>query len=69
LGRKEGRDTILAGRLAEVHFLGSTIRMRVDVGGTLISLDTFNTPDTPPPHIGEAVELSLAERDLLVLTD
>ncbi|TMV91838.1 ABC transporter ATP-binding protein [Thioclava sp. BHET1] len=69
LGRKPGRDTILKGRLAEVHFLGSTIRMRVDVDGTLISLDTFNTPDTPPPRIGDAVELSLAERDLLVLTD
>jgi putative spermidine/putrescine transport system ATP-binding protein len=69
LGRKEGRDTVLSGRLAEVHFLGSTIRMRVEVGSTLISLDTFNTPDTPPPHIGEAVEISLAERDLLVLSD
>jgi putative spermidine/putrescine transport system ATP-binding protein len=43
--------------------------MRVEVGSTLISLDTFNTPDTPPPQIGEAVEISLAERDLLVLSD
>lgn len=67
LGRTEGRDVVLSGRIAEVHFLGSVIRIRVAVGGQMLSLDTFNQPDRPPPAVGAAVEVSIAHRDLLVL--
>jgi putative spermidine/putrescine transport system ATP-binding protein len=69
LGRHTARGVILSGRIAEVHFLGSVIRIRVNVGGNLISLDTFNQPDTPPPAVGTAAEISISEADLLVLTD
>ncbi len=67
LGPAPGRDLRLAGRIAEVHFLGSVIRMRVAVGSDHVSLDAFNRPDAPPPAVGEAVELSVSPRDLLVL--
>lgn len=67
LGRSEGRDVVLSGRIVEVHFLGSVIRIRVAVGGQILSLDTFNQPDRPPPAVGAAVEVSIAHRDLLVL--
>ena len=67
LGRAEGHDVVLAGRIAEVHFLGSVIRIRVMVGGQTLSLDTFNQPDRPPPAIGASVEVSISDRDLLVL--
>jgi putative spermidine/putrescine transport system ATP-binding protein len=67
LGRQEGRGVVLAGRIAEVHFLGSVIRVRVTVGEHLVSLDTFNRPDAPPPEVGSPVEISVSERDLLVL--
>jgi putative spermidine/putrescine transport system ATP-binding protein len=67
LGRAPGRDIVLPGRIAEVHFLGSVIRVRAEVAGRVVSLDTFNRPDTPPPAVGEAVELSLRPGDLLVL--
>ena len=67
LGRTEGRDVVLSGHIAEVHFLGSVIRIRVAVGGQMLSLDTFNQPDRPPPAVGAAVEVSIAHRDLLVL--
>ncbi|MBI1220352.1 MAG: ATP-binding cassette domain-containing protein [Rhodobacteraceae bacterium] len=69
LGRHTARAVVLTGRIAEVHFLGSVIRIRVNVGGNLISLDTFNRPDAPPPAVGSAAEISIAESDLLVLTD
>lgn len=68
-GRREGRDVVLSGTVAEVHFLGSVIRMRVEVAGQSVSLDTFNRPDAPPPAIGSAVEISVSERDLLVLRE
>ncbi len=69
LGRQEGRGIVLSGRIAEVHFLGSVIRIQVDLGGSRLSLDTFNRPDAPPPRVGAPAEVSIAERDLLVLTD
>ena len=67
LGRAEGHDVVLAGRIAEVHFLGSVIRIRVAVGDQILSLDTFNQPDRPPPAVGAPVEVSISDRDLLVL--
>ena len=67
LGRQDGNGIVLSGRIAEVHFLGSVIRVRVTVGDHLVSLDTFNRPDAPPPQVGSPVEISVSERDLLVL--
>jgi len=67
LGRQEGRNVVLSGRIAEVHFLGSVIRIRVNVGDHVVSLDTFNRPDAPPPAVGSTVEISVSEQDLLVL--
>ena len=58
---------MLPATIAEVHFLGSVIRLRVNVDGAIVALDTFNRPDTPPPAVGQAVEVSLAARDLIQL--
>ena len=62
-----GRDIQLEGRVAEVHFLGSVIRLKVDLGGNTISLDTFNDQRTPPPIHGTPVRLGIASSDVLVL--
>ncbi len=67
LGRQEGHGIVLSGRIAEVHFLGSVIRVQVSVGDHVVSLDTFNRPDAPPPQVGSPVEISVCERDILVL--
>lgn len=67
LGRKDEGSVVLSGHIAEVHFLGSVIRIRVAVAGQFVSLDTFNQPDTPPPSVGTPVEVSISDRDLLVL--
>jgi putative spermidine/putrescine transport system ATP-binding protein len=67
LGRRDGRDGLVAGVIREVSFLGSVIRVRVAVGDALLSLDTFNTPASPPPVAGETAEISFATGDLLVL--
>jgi len=62
-----GRDIQLEGKVAEVHFLGSVIRLKVDLGGNAISLDTFNDQRTPPPAHGAPVRLAIASSDVLVL--
>lgn len=67
LGRVEGREVVLPATVEEVHFLGSVIRLRADIAGTKVSLDTFNRADTPPPAIGAAIEISLSGRDAIVL--
>ncbi|RWN68011.1 MAG: ABC transporter ATP-binding protein [Mesorhizobium sp.] len=67
LGRHPGRDSSLSGEIAEVHFLGSVIRVRVGIGGSTVSLDTFNSPAAPPPAVGEKAEISFSSGDMLVL--
>ncbi|WP_394886821.1 ABC transporter ATP-binding protein [Mesorhizobium sp. AaZ16] len=67
LGKQPGRDASLGGEISEVSFLGSVIRMRVDLGNSAVSLDTFNNPTTPPPNVGDRTEISFSSSDLLVL--
>jgi putative spermidine/putrescine transport system ATP-binding protein len=63
------RDIQLDGRVAEVHFLGSVIRLKVDLGGNTLSLDTFNDQRTPPPPHGAPIRIGIASSDVLVLSD
>jgi putative spermidine/putrescine transport system ATP-binding protein len=62
-----GRDIQLEGRVAEVSFLGSVIRLKVDLGQNTVSLDTFNDQRTPPPVHGAPVTVAIASSDVLVL--
>ncbi len=57
----------LPGTVTEVNFLGSVIRLRVQVGDILLSLDTFNTPAARPPRPGEDTVVSFLPQDVLVL--
>ncbi|TGV74835.1 ABC transporter ATP-binding protein, partial [Mesorhizobium sp. M00.F.Ca.ET.149.01.1.1] len=67
LARQPGHDTSLSGEIAEVHFLGSVIRVRVGIGGNTVSLDTFNNSTTPPPVVGDKADISFSSGDMLVL--
>ena len=67
LGRQPGRDTSLGGEISDVSFLGSVIRVRVGLGQSAVSLDTFNNPASPPPTVGEKTEISFSSGDVLVL--
>jgi putative spermidine/putrescine transport system ATP-binding protein len=57
----------LSGRVAEVSFLGSVVRVRLALGSQMLSLDMFNTAAARPPAAGEAIEVRFAPGDLLVL--
>jgi putative spermidine/putrescine transport system ATP-binding protein len=67
LGRRPGYDSNLKGRIGEVHFLGSVIRVRVELGDSIVSLDTFNNPSSPPPAVGDAAEISFSSADVNIL--
>ncbi|MEI4486446.1 ABC transporter ATP-binding protein [Frigidibacter sp. MR17.14] len=63
-----GRVTLPA-TVTDVQFLGAVIRIGAETGGARLHLDSFNRPDQPPPQVGEAVTLSVAPSDILVLAD
>jgi putative spermidine/putrescine transport system ATP-binding protein len=67
LGRVAGRDVVLTGRIDDVHFLGSVIRIEASLPGGRVLLDTFNRPDAPPPARGSEAEFSIRSEDLLIL--
>jgi putative spermidine/putrescine transport system ATP-binding protein len=67
LGRRPGNDSSLSGLISDVSFLGSVIRIRVDLGKSAVSLDTFNSSAAPPPMVGERAVVNFAAGDLLVL--
>ncbi len=69
LGRAEGCDVVMPATIDEVHFLGSVIRVRARVAGTVVALDTFNRPDQPPPPVRSEAEISFAASDVILLPE
>src|SRR3569833_205353 len=70
LANWHARDIVLDGTVSEVSFLGSVIRLKVDLGqGRAVHVDTFNDQRTPPPAHDERVKVTLASSDILVLSD
>jgi putative spermidine/putrescine transport system ATP-binding protein len=69
LGADPSREVVLPGRIAEVQFMGSVIRITVEVAGRKLSLDTFNRSDAPPPPIGSEAQVSVNAADFIVFGD
>jgi putative spermidine/putrescine transport system ATP-binding protein len=67
LAPRSGHDIALPGTVLDVSFLGSVIRVHVEIGGTPVHIDTFNEQAAHPPARGDSVSVHLASRDLLVL--
>lgn len=60
IGTGEGRNA-LKGRVESILFLGSVVRLRIDVGGTLLSVDLFNERRLILPRSGDEVVVSFPE--------
>ncbi|HEY4203014.1 MAG TPA: ABC transporter ATP-binding protein [Devosiaceae bacterium] len=67
LGKTNGQDILLEGTVSDVSFLGSVIRLRVNLGQNSVSLDTFNDQRTPPPALNEKVKVAIDSGDILIL--
>jgi putative spermidine/putrescine transport system ATP-binding protein len=57
IGKAEGSNQ-LNGTVESVTFLGSIVRVRVDLGGSLISVDLFNERTLTLPKVGEQVTVN-----------
>ena len=62
-------DIVMPALITGVDFLGSVIRITALAGGESLAFDTFNSPNSAPPHIGAEVDLRINAEDLLVLAD
>jgi putative spermidine/putrescine transport system ATP-binding protein len=61
-----GRNA-LRGTIDQVSFLGSIIRIRVNLRENAVLLDALNSPGTPPPEYGSEVTVNFSRDDLLAL--
>ncbi len=50
-------DNRLPGTVAAISFLGSIVRVKVDVGGTVLAVDLFSTRSLTLPQAGDVVEV------------
>ncbi len=66
LGGGEKDDSVLKGRVTEVSFLGSVVRIRLAIGANVIMLDTFNRLHDHPPKVGETREISFPTDGILI---
>jgi putative spermidine/putrescine transport system ATP-binding protein len=68
-GASDGQNE-LRGAIEDVAFLGSVVRVRVNVGsngGPTLHVDTFNAPHRPPPVVGENVTVAFPREACLPL--
>ncbi|GLS21736.1 ABC transporter ATP-binding protein [Labrys miyagiensis] len=69
LGEGGNTRNTLRGKIDLVSFLGSIVRIHVNLGSNRLSLDTFNTSSAVPPKAGDTVALNFGRDDLLLLED
>jgi putative spermidine/putrescine transport system ATP-binding protein len=67
LGTGSGGRNSLRGTIEQVSFLGSIIRIRVNLKDNAVLLDALNNPGTPPPEYGSEVTVNFSPDDLLAL--
>ncbi len=67
IGRVDGNSAVFKARVRSVQFMGSTIRIDVNVEGHQLSLDTFNRSDQPPPRSGDEIDLSIVAHNAIIL--
>ncbi len=65
-GRRDG-DLSLTGRIVDVDFLGSVIRIDIEAGGASLSFDDFNDPLVPPPSVGQDLTVHFARDSVIVI--
>jgi len=62
------RDVTFDGIVKSVSFMGSVIRIRMDVGDEAISFDMFNSPNLVAPLIGQKASAHFASSDIFELS-
>ncbi len=65
VGHGDGDHVSLNGKVEEVSFLGSVVRIRLKIGNNNLVLDTFNTTTALPPAVGTICEVNFPRESVL----
>jgi putative spermidine/putrescine transport system ATP-binding protein len=66
---EEKKDNILDCAIENITFLGSVVRIQVQVGHTKFNMDTFNNPFLELPKIGDKSQVTCSKEAVLVFKD
>ena len=66
IGTGEGRNA-LKGRVETILFLGSVVRLNVDIGGVFLSADFFNERRITLPRVGDNIIISFPEHSCWII--
>jgi len=64
---KEREGNVIQGKIGNVTFLGSIVRIQITIGNTNYSIDTFNNPNLKLPAIGQDISVTFSEDAVLIL--
>jgi len=65
-GRKEN---VVDGKVENITFLGSVVRIQMLIAGSKFNMDTFNRPSLVLPKIGDTIQVTCSDKAVLVLND
>ena len=64
---EERKANVLDCTIQNITFLGSIVRIQVQLGNTMFYMDTFNNPYLELPRIGEKVQITCSRQAVLIL--
>ncbi|HSG43276.1 MAG TPA: ABC transporter ATP-binding protein, partial [Anaerolineales bacterium] len=63
------KENVVEGKVEDITFLGSVVRIQMVIGGEKFNMDTFNRPSLELPKIGENFQVTCSRKAVLVLND
>lgn len=63
------KENVLDGKVENITFLGSVVRVEVMIGNLKFSMDTFNRPSLELPSIGDACKVTCSNKAVLILKE
>lgn len=64
-----GKENVMDCTVENITFLGSVVRIRIQIGGVNFNMDTFNRPSLELPEVGDQVRVTCSKKAVLVLSE
>jgi len=66
---EDKKTNIMDCKIENITFLGSVVRIQIDIAGAKFNMDTFNRPSLELPKIGDQRQITCSRQAVLVLDD
>ncbi|MEW6285665.1 MAG: ABC transporter ATP-binding protein [Chloroflexota bacterium] len=63
------KENVFDGKVENITFLGSVVRIQLRVGEAVFNMDTFNRPSLQLPQTGDTVRVTCSSKAVLVLSE